>query len=364
MTINNNIKTLNNLGQSIWYDNLSLDVLESGQLTELINKGVSGLTSNPSIFKKAIADSSTYDVKAAALAKEGKSAEEVIDLLMLDDVARAADLLLPVYENSNKKDGYASIEVSPLLANDTEKTIESAKSFWKQLARPNIMIKVPATPAGIPVIEELISEGINVNVTLIFSTASYEDVISAYFSGLEKRAANGEDISSIASVASFFISRSDVWVDQKSVGKEGTDKFLCKAGLAGGFDAYKVFQSSLESKRFKDLEEKGANIQRILWASTSVKNAGLDPLLYAVSLPYNNSVATHPPALLDLIVGDCVIKEEENTTYESAEVFSAMESAGLSTEEMLSDLLEQGVDVFEQAYIQLVDAVKEKLSSI
>lgn len=359
MTINNNITILNELGQSIWYDNLSRDVLNSGQLEKLINQGISGLTSNPSIFKKAIADSKTYDDKIKELAKLEKNAEEIVDLLMLEDVKEACKLLLPIYNKTQGRDGFASLEVSPLMADNTEKTILCAKKFWEEIDHPNLMVKVPATEEGMPAIQKLISLGINVNVTLIFSLDLYEKVIDSYLAGLKDRLSEGKDISKVSSVASFFISRNDVWYEKNT--KELDDLILNKLGLACGFSAYQLFTNKFASEEFQNLAAKGANIQRILWASTSVKNPELNPLLYATGLPYNNSVATHPPALIELIIENAIIKKSENKDFDHESVLNCFEQTGKTISEMHQNLLEEGVEAFKDAYLQLILAVKKKI---
>ncbi|MCA9960762.1 MAG: transaldolase, partial [Anaerolineales bacterium] len=243
------------LGQSVWYDNISREVLDSGEMQALIDAGVVGVTSNPSIFKKAIADSHHYDAEIRTLSGAGKSTEEIYEALALADIARAADLFRPVYEASDGLDGYVSIEVDPNLAHDTAVTISEARRLFKALNRPNIMIKVPATAAGVPAVETLIGEGINVNVTLMFSLQHYEDVAYAYIRGLQKLAANGGDLSRVASVASFFVSRIDTAVD-KALAASGDDEALALQGqiaVANAKNAYGRFQDIFSSPDWDEL---------------------------------------------------------------------------------------------------------------
>ena len=355
--MNKNLKELLSQKQSIWYDDLSKELLETGKLSTLLNSGVRGLTSNPSIFEKAITSSELYNSNIQEI--KDPSPQTILDQLMINDVANAADLMLEIYQESNALDGYASLEVSPTLADKTEETISAAKDYWQRLNRPNIMIKVPATPAGIPAIEELIAAGININVTLIFSTIAYQEVIKAYQNGLARRLANGESIDKIHSVASFFISRVDAWVENNS-----TDpKLTGKVGIANGLKAYDLYKQEFSSKKFEELKRSGANIQRILWASTSTKNKSFDPLLYAASLPLEDTVATHPPALIEMIsnLEESISNHQEEISYNN--VFLDFDQIGLSQEKMFQELLEEGVDKFTDAYNRLLDAIREKKSA-
>ncbi len=356
--MNKNIKLLNDAGQSIWYDNLSKDILSNGTLASLIQEGLSGLTSNPAIFEQSIAKTTTYLAEISELKKQGKNAIDICDRLMLNDVANAADLLLPTYQATSGKDGYASLEVSPLLANNILETIVAAKLFWKELNRPNIMIKIPATPAGISAIQDLIAFGININVTLIFSPIVYKNVINSYLAGLKTRLEQGKDISRIHSVASFFISRADTWFENQLPNKPELGQLVGKVGIANGLKAYEVFAENFSSNEFLKLQESGANIQKILWASTGVKNKSLDSLLYVKELPYNNSVATHPPALIEAIL------KAENFSLVTSEikfedVFQTLSDHNLSLEKMYQDLLKEGVDKFADSFNQLLQVIEK-----
>ena len=269
----NTIQQANKHGQSIWYDNIRRGMIKSGELQALIEHGVSGLTANPTIFEKAISGSTDYDDALLRHADDGKSLNEVYEDLVISDIQSAADLLRPAYDRSDGVDGYASLEVNPHLASDTSGTVAEATRFFNVLNRPNVLIKVPATPEGIPAIRQLIGEGINVNVTLIFSLAAYLQVQEAYISGLEGLVKNGGDLSKVASVASFFVSRVDTAVDNElerlpGNGSGDLSRLMGQAAVANAKLAYKSFQNTFGTGRFGSLQARGARVQRPLWAST------------------------------------------------------------------------------------------------
>lgn len=350
------IKSLTNLGTSIWYDNLSRDVLNSGELKSIIDSGVLGLTSNPTIFKKAIADSSDYDSDIKQLGKSHSDAEALTFELMLQDVARAADLLRPVYDRTGGEDGLASIELSPFLAHDTEKSIAQGRSIWKTLSRPNIMIKVPATDAGLPVVTTLISEGINVNVTLIFSKTVYERVIDAYLKGIERNS----NPSGVRSVASFFVSRVDTIVSKESLAKE----FDGKIGIDNSRVAYQSYLQFFNSSRFKNI--KGANPQRPLWASTGTKDPKYDPLLYVKALAGSGCVNTVPPQTLKAILENdfAYSNELENDIQGSQNRLLELSRRGVPFEALLFQLQVEGVKSFADSFSELLAAVKSKREAL
>lgn len=362
-----NIKKLNSLGQSIWYDNLSRDLLKSGDLTKLISQGVSGLTSNPAIFKQAISNGDIYTSAIKELRGKGLGAEAITEELMLEDVAAAADLLRPVFDKTGGADGFASIEVSPELANDTEKTLQAARAYWQKLNRPNIMIKVPATPAGIPAIQTLLSEGLNVNVTLIFSLSCYQEVMNAYIEALNVRAAKNLPLDSINSVASFFISRNDSWLEKKisalpAEEKEAlTNKYYGQVGLAAGFAAYDLFVKTFAQEKFTKLAANGAKKQRILWASSSVKNTKFNPFLYALNLPCKDSVGTHPPALVDAIIKAADFKLNFVPAPNLGEIESLLGRFAVNFESLSAILLNEGVELFADSYRQMLKAVEQRM---
>jgi transaldolase len=367
------IVSLNNLGQSVWYDNLSRDVLRSGELASLIQTGVSGLTSNPTIFKQAIADSDNYDEAMKASELQSLDTENLCEELMIQDVAAAADLLKPIYDATDGADGYASIEVSPNLSNDEVGTVAAAERLWAKLDRPNIMIKIPATPACIPAIQKTLEKGINVNVTLIFSKEVYEAVAEAYLKALEARKERGEDISRIASVASFFISRVDASVEKSldaliaggTVNENTKDKFLGKVGIANSKVAYEAYEGLFLGQRFAPLKESGGRVQRPLWASTGTKNPSFSPVLYVEELAGRDTVNTMPPATLKALLAEANITDALHTDLaEAKELLSELGRIGVSFEAILDELQKAGVESFVQSYKDLLASIEIKRGKI
>ncbi len=371
--MNKNIVALNSVGQSIWYDNLSRDVLQSGELKKLIEGGVSGLTSNPTIFQKAISGSATYDTEMKSELKKTSQVTEITETLMVADVGAAADLLRSVFDKTKGADGYASIEVSPLLARDTEGTIAEARKLWKRLDRPNIMIKVPATKEGLPAIQQLISDGINVNVTLIFSVSVYEKVVNAYLSGLEYRSKNNLGLK-VASVASFFVSRVDTicekHLDEKiSKGQaSAADKaaMLGKIGIANSKLAYAKYQELFgNSSRFAPLKDKGAWIQRPLWASTGTKNPAFSPVLYVEELAGPDTVNTVPPQTLAALMEKCGVHNKLVQDIDAASsLINGVNKLGILFDNLLVELEEQGVKLFADSYNALIADVTKKVEAL
>jgi transaldolase len=370
---NPQILALNELGQSVWYDNLSRDVLRSGELESLIAQGVSGLTSNPTIFKQAIADTNNYDEDMKQPELKNLSTEALSEELMVRDVAAAADLLRPIYDATGAGDGYASIEVSPYLAADGKGTVDAAVRLWKKLGRPNIMIKIPATPECIPAIQAVLEQGINVNVTLIFSTQVYEQVAHAYIAAFETRAGRGESLKNISSVASFFVSRVDSSVEKALDGllKEGkataADKeaLFGKVGVANSKLAYASFEKLFGSERFKTLREKGARVQRPLWASTGTKNPAFKAVMYVEELSGRDTVNTMPPATLKALLAGGTIEPRLHAGLAQAEALVARLGAlGLSFDSMLRDLQVAGVKSFADSYKELLASIDAKRKAI
>jgi transaldolase len=368
---NPQIRALNELGQSVWYDNLSRDVLRSGELQSLIGQGVSGLTSNPTIFKQAIADTTNYDddMRASAL-----STEALCEELMVKDVAAAADLLRPTYDATQGADGFASIEVSPYLASDEKGTVEAALRLWKKLSRPNVMIKIPATRECIPAIRAALEHGLNVNVTLIFSQQVYEQVAQAYISALETRVSRGEDVSMIASVASFFVSRVDAIVEKTFDGlvKEGkaqaSDKehFFGKVGIANSKLAYGSYEKIFGSQRFTQLrEQQKARVQRPLWASTGTKNPVFKPVMYVEELAGRDTVNTMPPATVKAVIAGATIAPRLHSGLADAEALLGwIDSHGMSFNALLTELQVAGVKSFADSYKELLESIEEKRSKV
>lgn len=370
---NPQILALNELGQSVWYDNLSRDVLKSGELQTLINQGVSGLTSNPTIFKQAIADTANYDSDMRSSALKELSTEALCEELMIQDVAAAADLLLPIYKATNAGDGYASIEVSPYLAADEKGTVEAALRLWKKLNRPNIMIKIPATPECIPAIQTTLEHGINVNVTLIFSKQVYEHVAEAYIKALETRVSRGEDVRAISSVASFFVSRVDAIVEksfdelQKAGKVEASQKdlFFGKVGVANSKLAYESFEKLFGSERFKKLQEKGARVQRPLWASTGTKNPVFKAVMYVEDLAGRDTVNTMPPATVKALIQGAAISPKLHAGLDEAKkLLAAVNGMGINVEGLLHDLQVAGVKSFSDSYKDLLASIDQKRQSV
>jgi transaldolase len=351
---------LANMGQAIWLDFIQRSLMESGQLQALIDQGLRGMTSNPSIFDKAISKSGDYDEDLAKLAAEGKSPEAIYEALAVEDIRNAADLLRPVYDATQGLDGYVSLEVSPLLANDTQGTLAEARHLHALVNRPNIFIKVPATPAGVPAIEALISEGINVNVTLIFSLSQYEPIANAYIAGLEQRVNRGQDISMMASVASFFVSRVDTAVD-KELEKLGHQELQGVAAIANARCAYALYQRLFGSERWQRLAERGAHVQRPLWASTSAKNPAYRDVIYVEQLIGPQTVNTVPmETLLAFMDHGCVAPTLEAGMDEAAEQLQKIASLGIDLEQITAKLQADGVDAFIKSFRSLIDTVAAK----
>ena len=366
----NSVQQLNNLGQSVWYDNMRRGLITSGELQRLIGLGVSGLTSNPTIFEKAIAGSNDYDKALLELADSGKSTEEMYEALVIEDIQAAADLLRPVFERSGGADGFASLEVSPHLAHHADGTVKEARRLFAALDRPNVMVKVPATPEGVTAIRQLIGDGININVTLIFSLDAYRRVREAYLSGLDELARAGGDVSKVASVASFFVSRVDTAVDslleERLRNGDGDLKGLFgMAAVANAKLAYRDFQAAFYSDRFAPLREKGARVQRPLWASTGAKNPAYSDLLYVESLVGKDTVNTMPEATLAAFLEHGRALEAIETDVDTAKAsLHRLEDAGIGMEQVTAKLLEDGLQAFADSYDKLLANIEEKRSRL
>ncbi len=348
------------LGQSIWYDNLSRDLFASGELARMVaEEGVRGVTSNPSIFKAAMTTSPLYAGEFDSLAAEGKSAVEIYETLAIEDIRTACGILRPVWDEAQGADGFVSLEVSPALAHDTAATIAEARRLWSTVDRPNLMIKVPATPEGMPAIRTLISEAINVNVTLIFARSAYADVIDAYMTGLEERAGRGDAIGGIHSVASFFVSRVDGAIDKALTAKgDAAQALRGKAAIANAKLAYALFESEFDSARFAALREQGAAVQRPLWASTSTKDPAYPDTLYVDTLIGPHTVNTIPPKTLAAFNDHGAVALTVRTGVAAArEQLAAVEALGISVESVCATLLAAGVKSFADAFDELLEAV-------
>ncbi|MDD2921041.1 MAG: transaldolase, partial [Anaerolineales bacterium] len=351
-------------GQSIWFDNIRRAMLDTGGLAGLIVKGVTGVTSNPTIFEKAIAGSADYDKAIRELVQAGKSPMEIYEALAFEDIARAADLLRPIYDNTNGQDGYISLVVNPTLANDTKGTLAEARRLFKTLARPNLMIKVPATPAGIPAIEALISEGINVNVTLIFSIEQYRAVALAYLAGLEKFAGNKGDLSKVSSVASFFVSRLDTALDP-ILAQGGHAELQGKIAIANARAAYGLFIELFSGERWQKLQEQGAYPQRPLWASTGTKNPLYPNTLYVDSLIGKNTVNTVPPETLIAFLDHGRVAETLASGLAQAQVdLQQLAALGVDLKSVTDKLLEDAVVSFSRSFESLMASITQKQENI
>lgn len=370
---NNSIKAYE-LGQSIWYDNIQRQLLENGELAGLIEKGIIyGVTSNPSIFNNAIGKSDDYDDDLIPLAKDGKTAEEIFESLAVEDIRAAADLFRGLYESTKGGDGYVSLEVNPDLAKDTEGTCVEAQRLWELVDRPNLMVKIPATKEGIPAIQRSISNGLNINVTLIFSQQRYAEVMNAYLAGLEERVGSRKPVDQIASVASFFVSRIDSKVDKRLdaiISQEREHAALAaklrgKVAIANARLAYKKFKEVFGGERFAVLKESGTRLQRPLWASTSTKNPSYPDVLYVDSLIGPDTVNTVPPNTLDAFNDHGVAALTLEKEIEAAAiVLSDLEKSGVSLDKVTQELEDEGVAAFSKAFTDLLETVEERRKAV
>ena len=361
----NPLEKAQQMGQSIWYDNIRRGMFASEELQHLVNLGVTGITSNPSIFDKAIAGSADYDRALAEIASEGLPAEKVFESLALEDIRNAADVLRPVYERTKGRDGYVSLEVRPTLAHDTDGTIIEAVRLFNSLQRPNVMIKVPATLEGFPAISRLIAAGINVNVTLIFSVAQYEAIAEAYLTGLEERLAKRDDISRAASVASVFVSRIDTKVDV-ALQNAGNSDLQGKVAIANAMITYARFKEIFSGARWEKLAAQGAHVQRPLWASTGTKNPAYPDTYYVDNLIAAGTVNTVPPATLKAFKdhGMSVERFSADEIMEAADRLKHLEEIGVDLDEITGQLLDEGVAAFAKSYESLLKSIEGKLAQL
>ncbi len=354
-------------GVSIWLDDLSRERLRSGNLAQLIDDHhVVGVTTNPSIFQKALSDGAAYAEQVADLALRGVDVEEAVRALTTADVREACDVLRPVYEATGGLDGRVSIEVDPRLARDAARTVAEARALWWLVDRPNVFIKIPATREGLPAITQAIGEGISVNVTLIFSLERYAEVVDAYLAGLEIAQRAGRDLSAIASVASFFVSRVDTEIDAR-LEKQDTDaarELLGRAAIANARLAYRHFEQVSAGERWQALAEAGARPQRPLWASTSVKNPAYDDTRYVVELVAPDTVNTMPEGTLEAVADHGVVRGDTiRGTYDQAEAdLAALETQGISYDEVVELLEVNGVAAFETSWEELLAGVRHALA--
>ena len=348
-------------GQSIWLDLLDRDIMDSGKLQTLTdNDDLRGLTSNPSIFEKAISGSADYDDDIAKLAKKGGDDAAIFFDLAIDDIQRAADIFKPVYEKTKGKDGFVSLEVSPRLARDTEGTIAQARDLWKRVNRKNVMIKIPGTKEGLPAIRQCLSEGININVTLLFGLPRYREVTEAFMSGLEDRLEADKPIDGVASVASFFLSRIDVMVNPL-LEKKGADTLKGKIAIASAKKAYQIYLEMIAGDRFKKLETRGARPQRVLWASTSTKDPSYSDVLYVETLIGKDTINTLPMETIDAFRDHG--KATDSLTEGIEQSNSALEELnekGIDIDQVTKKLEEEGIEKFSSAYDKLLESIVQQ----
>src|SRR6266568_3599389 len=361
----NPLLQLKELGQSVWYDNIDRSQLASGQFQRMLDEdGVVGVTANPTIFEKSISAGHAYDEQIDQLIREGKSTNEIYEALIITDIQTVADILRPIYEQTNGHDGYVSLEVSPDLAHDTEATLSEVRRFWKMVNRPNLMIKIPGTSEGLPAILQSLTEGINVNITLIFSIDTYRKVADAYISALEKRNAEGKDISRIDTLVDKMLedkikATSDSAEQQKLKSLEG------KAAIANARIVYQEFKHIFNSPRFEKLKQHGAHVQRPLWASTSTKNPAYRDVLYAEELIGPDTVDTMPLETIENFRdhGRVSLTIENDITQAHA-VLAALEELGIHYDQVTQQLLDEGVQKFADSFHQLLDGIESKRKAL
>jgi transaldolase len=373
---NNPLLELKTLEQSVWYDNIDRGQLVSGQFKRLLDEdGVSGVTANPTIFQKSISQGHAYDEQITNLIRSGKGTSDIYEALIIQDIQTVADSLRTIYETSGRQDGFVSLEVSPDLAHDTEGTLAEVRRFWKMVDRPNLMIKIPGTPEGIPAVQKALTEGINVNITLIFSIEDYRQVAEAYISALEDRNAAGQNISHIASVASFFVSRVDTLVDKlledkiKATNDSSEQQKLKslegKAAIANARLVYQDFKHIFGTPRFETLRHSGAHEQRPLWASTSTKNPAYRDVLYAEQLIGPNTVDTMPLETIEKFRDHGKVNLTiENDLAEASAVFEELDKVGIHYDQVTKQLQDEGVQKFADSFHELFSGIEAKKQGI
>ncbi len=366
---NSTIEQLAEFGQSIWLDNISRSIIESGRLEELIELGLRGMTSNPTIFEKAISDSSDYNEKIKELHKAGKSTFEIYDDLTVRDIQDAADILKPVYEKTNGQDGYVSLEINPKLAYRTGETIEEGKRLFEKVNRPNLMLKVPATDEGFEAIEALVGEGVNVNITLIFSLDQYVNTAHAFLRGMNKFLDNQGDVSTVSSVASVFVSRVDTAADKmlddlmdketNGAAKSELESLKGTAAVANSALIYRKHIEIFSEKAFALLKEKGARVQRVLWGSTGTKNPAYSDVKYVTELIARNTVNTLPDKTLEAFLDHGVVKEALTASAEkSQKTVDRFKGFGIDIDSICAKLLEDGAAAFTKSFESLLGTIE------
>jgi transaldolase len=371
----NPLSQLSRCGQSYWLDNLARHKIKSGELKRRVDEeDLRGITSNPAIFNKAIAGNDEYDAQIRELARKGSNVHEIYEALVITDVQDACDILRPVYDRTDGSDGFVSLEVSPHLAHDTEGTMREVRHLFGSVNRRNVLIKIPGTVAGVPAIEQMLYEGINVNVTLLFSIQAYEAVAKAYIRAMERRESEGKPLKDVASVASFFLSRIDVLVDQlleertnldaDQKNKPKPEDLLGKAAIARAKLAYRSFKQLFGGKKWKTLEKKGARVQRLLWASTSTKNPRYRDVYYVEPLIGVHTVNTMPDETAEAFARHGVVRENtiEQDLDASREALAGLEKLGIDPDLVEKQLIAEGVQKFNDPFDQLIASLSEKQS--
>ena len=362
----NPLQQMQALGQSPWQDNISREQLESGELALMVSDGdITGLTSNPTIFEQAISGSHDYDASIRAHSKYESKVEDVFYALAGEDIQVAADVFRPVYERSAGQDGFVSLEISPRLAHDTEASVREALQIWQRIERPNLMVKIPATRPGLRAITETICSGVNVNVTLIFSVQRYAEVMDAYMAGLEKRLSDGKDISRVASVASFFVSRLDTLVDARldelAENEPGVVEQKGRTAIANARLAYALFRETIASRRWKVLAASGACVQRPLWASTSTKNPQFSDVFYVESLIGADTVNTMPPHTLQAFKKHGRVAETITEDMDAARIhMDKLADLGIDMASVTDKLEADGVAAFAKSFEELLDVIEQR----
>lgn len=361
----NRVKQIHELGQSIWLDFLSREIMDNGKLQQLIDEdGLCGVTSNPSIFEKAISSSSDYDDDIATFAQQKDSNDDIFFSVAVKDIKRATGIFKPVFEKTSGGDGFVSLEVSPHLAKDTEGTIKQARDLWQQVDAPNVMIKIPGTTEGLPAIRKCISEGININITLLFGLPRYREVTDAYLSGLEDRVKANQPIDQISSVASFFLSRIDVMVDPM-LEEKGAEDLKGEIAIASAKKAYQIYKEVFSSDRFKALEAKGAQKQRVLWASTSTKNPAYSDVKYVEALIGPDTINTLPLETIEAFKdhGKAESRLEEGLD-KADQNLQRLKEAGIDIDDITTRLVNEGIEKFNKPYDKLMEAVEKQKKAV
>lgn len=369
------IRELNEFGQSVWLDNINRSMITTGKLKEMIELGLCGMTSNPTIFDKAISLSVDYDERIVELCEAGKSTFEIYDDLTIKDVQDAADIFLPIYKESNGLDGYVSLEINPRLAYKTEETIKEGKRLYQKVNRPNVMFKVPATKQGFSAMEELLASGININSTLIFSLEQYANTANAYIRGIKRILQNKGNASKVRSVASVFVSRIDTSVDNlidQLFAKEQEQKkkvilmsLKGKAAVSNSGLIYQKFLEIFSTQDFKPLQEKGANLQRVLWGSTSTKNPDYSDIKYVSELTAKDTVNTMPEQTFNAFLDHGKVKEAlTSDVSEAQKIIATLKTLGIDINDVCAQLLQDGVFAFERSFDSLLNSIEKKGKSI